>query len=83
MSDYLISCNKVYGLLKSSSESFKREALLIDEAKCYLINYKNLDDYEYDGAYTYETGSGYCLVDSELVINLEIEEGMITNYSFN
>lgn len=83
MSDYLSSCNKVYALLKSSAESFKNEAQIIDEAKCYLINYKNLDDFEYDDAYIYETGGGYCLIYNELVINLEIEDGMISNYSFN
>lgn len=82
MSEFIINSNSIYILLKESIDDFKQEAKIIDEAKCYLINNKNLDDFNYDGAYTYETGVGYCLIYNDLIINLEVEDGMITDYSF-
>lgn len=82
MSEFIVNSNNVYVLLKENIDDFKCEAKIIDEAKCYLINYKDLDEFNYDGAYTYETGAGYCLVYNDLVINLETEDGMITDYSF-
>ena len=83
MADYIINANKVYIMLKESIDEFDKEARIIDEAKCYLVNYENLDNFNYDGAYTYETGRGYMLIYNGLVINLEIEEKMISDYSFN
>ena len=83
MADYIINANKVYVLLQDSIDDFAIEAKIIDEAKCYLVNYGNLDDFDYDGAYTYETGKGYMLIYNGLVINLEIEDKMIVDYSFS
>lgn len=82
MSEYIISADKVYILLNEAIDDFAREAKLIDEAKCYLVNYGNLDDFEYYGAYAYETGRGYNLIYNGQVINLEIEDKMIVDYSF-
>lgn len=83
VSDYLISANNIYYDIKNSLEYFKDEAIIIDEAKCHLINYKNLDDFSYNGAYAYETGSGYNLVYKGVVYSLEVDEGIILDYSYN
>lgn len=83
MSEFIINANKIYIELNDNISSFEQEARVIDEAKCYLINYKELDNFEYDGAYTYQTSYGYCLCYNELVIKLEIEDGMITDCYFD
>lgn len=83
MSDFIINANDIYYLLKNDIDNFSKEAKVIDEAKCYLINYKNLDDFDYDGAYGYETGDGYKLIYDDLIINLVVEDGIITDYYFN
>ena len=80
--DSAVTANKAYIKLRDNIESFEKEALLIDEAKCYLINYGNLDDFEYDDAYIYETGDGYHISYSGLEIDLHTDDKMILDYDF-
>lgn len=83
MSEYIITANNTLIKLREGIDSFKQEAMLIDEAKCYLVNHKDLDDFEYYGTYVEETGRGYNLYYGDLVIRLEIEDNMITDYDFD
>ena len=80
MSDYILNANTSFIYLKENVDSFYKEAKIIDEAKCYLVNYGNLDDFEYDDLYVYETGGGYDIVSDEFVVHLEVEDKMIKNY---
>ena len=80
MNEYIITANNIYIDLRDNLEIFQKEAVIIDEAKCYLVNYANLDDFEYDGAYAYETSDGYAIVYDELLIDLKTSDKQIVDY---
>lgn len=83
MSEFIINANNIYIELEDSIDSFEKEARIIDEAKCYLIIYGDLDDFEYDGGYAVSESFGYSIYYDDLVIKVEIEDGMISDYYFN
>lgn len=56
--------------------------MIIDEAKCYLLNYGDLNDFNYLGAYAYEAGNGYRLVYNDLVIQLMVTDRIIVDYDY-
>lgn len=82
MSDYIITSNNILIMLKDNIDSFEKEARIIDEAKCYLINYDTLDDFEYLGVSAYEVGNYYYINYDGLNIKLEVKDGMILSYSY-
>lgn len=82
MSEYIVSANNIFLELKGNLALFEKEARLIDEAKCYLVNYKNLDNFEYENAYIYANNDTYYIEYQDLNIRLKTKDGMIIDYSY-
>lgn len=80
--DYINTANNIYIDLENNIDSFKEEVSLIDNAKCYLINYKTLDGFDYYGTSVIEDGDTYYLEFEGKTIKLNTYEGMILSYSF-
>ena len=83
MSDYLITSNNAYIDLEEFIDSFALEAELINEAKCFLINYHYLEDMNLSSgtAYFYQNGSNYNVEYAGLRFYIETNDQMITNYN--
>lgn len=79
---YLSNGDNVLIDLKNNIDSFYEEAQIIDEIKCHLINYKNLDDYYNANVYIYETNNGYELIFNGEDLLIEVKEGIITDYDY-
>lgn len=82
MSDYIVNANNIFIKLKEYLESFEKEAMIIDEAKCYLINFDTLEGFEYLGSYAYSSGDTYYISYDGLTLKLDTYDGMILNYSY-
>lgn len=83
MSDYLITANTIFNDLKENKEQLFKEAALIDEAKCYLVNFHNLDDFEYGGAYVYGEDGNYYISYDGCTYVLDTNDEMILRYNYN
>lgn len=82
MNEYIINANNICISLKDNIDNFEKEAIIIDELKCHLINFHDLDDFSYPGCDIYDTSVGYEINYDGLTLYIEVEEGMITNYTY-
>lgn len=82
MNEYIINANDIYISLEENITNFESEAIIIDELKCHLINFHNLDNFDYPGCYVNDYGNGYEISYKDLNFYIEVEDGMITNYSY-
>lgn len=82
MNEYIINANNIFISLKDNIDNFEKEAIIIDELKCHLINFRNLDDFSYPGCDVYDTSVGYEIHYEGLMLSIEVEDGMIVNYSY-
>lgn len=80
--DNITTANNIYIKLEDNVELFEKEFYLIDEIKCHLINFGDLDEFEYDGAFIYEAGNKYHIQYEDLNIELEVKDGRIHNYAY-
>lgn len=80
--DYISTANLIFIKLEDNIDLFEKEFYLIDEIKCHLINYKDLDEFEYDGAYIYESNNKYHIRYEDLNIELEVNDGRIYDYGY-
>lgn len=80
--DYINTANNIYIDLENNIASFNNEASLIDNAKCYLINYDTLDGFDYYGTNVVSDGDTYYLEFEGKTIKLNTYEGMILSYSY-
>lgn len=77
---YIINANNIYIDLLNNVQEFQKEAEIIDDLKCYLINFNNLDEYYYPGVDINEISSGYEIIYDDRDLLIEVKEGMIVNY---
>lgn len=82
MNDYISNANNIYIDLKDNIASFENEAVIIDELKCYLINFHSLEGFYYPDLEYTETGNGYHIFFKGLNFNIDVEDGMIVDYNF-
>lgn len=79
--DYVITCDDTYIKLDEFYDSFAYEAYVINEAKCHLANYGNLDDFDLDGISIIKDNDDYYLYCNEMTLYLETSDLMIVDYS--
>lgn len=84
-SEYIITSNNVYIKLNEFVDSYKCEAELISSAKCDLLNYGKLEDFDIsDGTvYVYGNGDGYTLEHDGVTYNIKVEDSLIIDYSID
>lgn len=76
------TANEIYIELKDNISSFEKEVNLLNEAKCYLANFDELDGFEYLDVEAYRYGNGYILEGQDLKIYVEIKDKMIVYINF-
>lgn len=83
IADYLIVLNKIDDNLYNFIGDFYDEAELINEAKCYLLNYSNLQDMPLSKgmAYVEKHLDGYDISYNGLNIYIEVEDNIVIDYT--
>ena len=82
MNEYIINANNIYFVLEKNIENFYNEAVIIDELKCHLINFHDLEDFDYPDCFVNDFYNGYEINYKNLHFYIEVEDGMIMNYSY-
>lgn len=82
MSETVCMANTIFIDLKENVASFEKEAYFIDEMKCHLMNYGNLDDFEYEDAQIDLIDNGYHIYFDGVEMDIEVEDKMIVNLKY-
>ncbi len=82
MSEYIITANNVEIRLKEFIEEFENEAEIINEAKCILLNYGVLEDYDLKKGRTQvsNSGSNYIVEYNGTCLYLEVEDNLVVDF---
>ena len=81
--DYVYKANTIYARLEEFEELFEAEAAVLSYAKCALMRQAPLDDYAANGIYVsvYNSGNGYDLYFLDYVMEIDVYEKQIVNFS--
>lgn len=72
--------NKTFIMLQENIETFKKEAILIEELKCYLINGQEILDFPY--ASVIYRGDYYLVEYEDLCFRIKVNDGLIIDLSY-
>ena len=77
--DYIISANTIYNRFRQSQDSFYKQALIIEKAKCMLLQDDNLENFYVDGCFVsvYSYGNRYGLYFDNYCIEIDVYERQI------
>ncbi len=78
--DYLLKTNGIYVELLDYDSRFVKEASIIEEAKCQLLNNDDITDF--DDVHVERNNNSYYLYSSGLKMRIEVQQKMITYYSY-
>lgn len=81
--DYIYRANTIYRQLEEFEELFETEAKVLTYAKCALMQEAELDDFVASGIYVsvYNSNSGYDLYFLDYVMEMDVYDKQIVNYS--
>lgn len=80
--DSVKTANESFIKLRDNILTFEKETYLLNEAKCYLVNYETLDDFEFENAFSYPKANGYVLSFEDIKLYVETSGKMITEVRY-
>lgn len=72
--------NETFIRLKENLDSFEKEVLLVSDLKCYLLNGKDI--MEYERAYVKDHGDYYLVSLDNLCLRIRVKDGLIVDLSY-
>lgn len=81
-SDFISKANNVFYLLKSYELSFEKEAKIINNVKCLLLQNKEIEDFYVDGncVNVENIGDSYLLFYDSYMFELKVQDKRIINF---
>lgn len=83
--DYIYKANSIYKKLQDFEDVFEIEANIINYAKCVIVHDEPLTDFGVMGVYVsvYETSKGYDLYYLDYIMNLNVYDRQIIDFSIS